>query len=94
LLPGIEALNDKYAAEGLKIIAVNIKEDWKPAVYWKNHEYNFDAVLEGDVVAEMYGAMGTPGIVFIAPSGAVLKVAHFSEPNHPSIEKFAQHFLK
>lgn len=93
LLPGIAELNDKYHTKGLKVIAVNIKEDWKPAVYWKNHGYKFDAVLEGDDIAEMYEIIGTPGVVFIAPSGEVLKVAHFSEPNHPSLEKFAQHFL-
>jgi len=94
LLPGIAKLNDKYEKKGLKIIAVNIKEDWQPELYWENHGYTFDAVLEGDDVAEIYGIMGTPGIVFIAPSGEVLKVAHFSEPDHPSLEKFAQHFLK
>jgi thiol-disulfide isomerase/thioredoxin len=94
LLPGIAELNDKYEKKGLKVIAVNIKEDWKPTIYWKNHSYKFDAVLEGDEIAEMYGVIGTPGLVFIAPSGEVLKVAHFSDPNHPSLEKFAQHFLK
>jgi cytochrome c biogenesis protein CcmG/thiol:disulfide interchange protein DsbE len=94
LLPGIAELNDKYEKKGLKVIAVNIKEDWKPDVYWKNFGYKFDAVLNGDDIAEMYGVMGTPGVVFIGPSGEVLKVAHFSEPNHPSLEKFAQHYLK
>lgn len=93
LLPGIAELNEKYKEKGLKVIAVNIKEDWKPALYWKNHGYKFDAVLEGDDIAEMYGVIGTPGLVFIAPNGEVLKVDHFSDPNHPSLEKFAQHFL-
>lgn len=93
LLPGIAKLHEKYKEKGLKVIAVNIKEDWKPEIYWKNHEYKFDAVLAGDTVADMYGVKGTPGIVFIAPSGKVLKVAHFSDPEHPSLEKFARHFL-
>ncbi|WP_206485253.1 TlpA disulfide reductase family protein [Thalassotalea sp. G2M2-11] len=93
LLPGITLLNDKYQQQGLKVIAVNIKEDWKPHLYWRNHGYTFDAVLEGDAIAQMYGIKGTPGIVFIAPSGKVLKVTHFSDPEHPSLEKFAQHFL-
>lgn len=94
LLPGIAKLNDKYEQRGLKVIAVNIKEDWKPEVYWQNHGYTFDAVLAGDDIAEMYGVIGTPGIVFISPNGEVLKVAHFSDPNHPSLEKFAQHYFK
>ncbi|MCO4799953.1 MAG: TlpA family protein disulfide reductase [Colwelliaceae bacterium] len=93
LLPGIAKLNEKYEKKGLKVIAVNIKEDWKPEIYWKNHGYKFDAVLAGDSVAEIYGVKGTPGIVFIAPSGEVLKVTHFSDPEHPSLEKFTQHFL-
>jgi len=94
LLPGIEALNVKYAKHGLTILAVNIKEDWQPKTYWRNHEYTFDALLEGDDVATSYGIFGTPGIIFIAPSGKVLKATNFSDPNHPSLEKFAQHFLK
>jgi len=93
LLPGMQKLHEKYAQEGLKIIAVNIKEDWKPEVYWRNHEYQFDAVLSGDDIADKYGIKGTPGVVFIAPSGEVLNVSHFSDPDHPSLEKFAQHFL-
>lgn len=94
LLPGMQALHEKYNEKGLVILAVNIREDWKPDVYWDNHEYSFDAVLEGDDIAEQYGIKGTPGVVFIAPAGEVLKVAHFSDPEHPSLEKFAQHFLK
>jgi len=93
LLPGMQALHEKYSNKGLTIIAINIREDWKPHVYWRNHEYSFDAVLEGDNVAKMYGVSGTPGVVFIAPSGEVLKVALFSDPKHPALEKFAQHFL-
>lgn len=94
LLPGLQTLHEKYQAKGLNIIAVNIREDWKPHVYWRNHQYTFEAVLAGDDIAEHYGIKGTPGIVFIAPNGKLLKVAHFSEPAHPSLEKFAQHYLK
>lgn len=89
LLPGIAELNDKYAAKGLKIIAVNIMEDWKPKVYWRNHEYKFDTVLNGDKVASIYGVKGTPGTVFIDPTGKVLGVHYFSKPHHPLLEEFA-----
>lgn len=90
LLPGIARLNDKYESKGLKVLAVNIKEDWKPEVYWRNHEYQFETVLEGDDVAKLYGISGTPGIVFIAPSGKVLGVKQFSDPEHPLLERFAK----
>lgn len=90
LLPGIAELNEKYEAKGLKVIAVNIREDWKPDVYWRNHEYKFDAVLEGDEVAKMYGVSGTPGLVFIDPTGKVLGVQSFSDPKHPLLEEFAK----
>ena len=46
LLPGLERLHQQYAAKGLTILAVNIMEDWKPKVYWRNHEYSFPALLE------------------------------------------------
>lgn len=94
LLPGIEELNDKYERKGLKIIAVNIREDWKPEVYWRNHGYTFDAVLNGDEVANIYGIKGTPGIVFIDPKGKVLGVQSFSDPHHPLLEKFAAGYTK
>jgi len=89
LLPGIAKLDEKYRNQGLKVLAVNIKEDWKPEVYWRNHEYQFETVLQGDEVAEKYGIRGTPGIVFIAPSGQVLGVQQFSDPEHPLLERFA-----
>jgi len=89
LLPGIAELNDKYESLGLKVLAVNIKEDWKPEVYWENHGYQFDALLEGDEIAKIYGVTGTPTLVFIAPSGKVLGVKSFSDPHHPLLEKFA-----
>lgn len=94
LLPGIARLNEKYESQGLQILAVNIKEDWKPEVYWRNHEYKFDSVLEGDEVAKIYGISGTPGLVFIAPSGQVLGVQQFSDPEHPLLERFAQEGIK
>jgi cytochrome c biogenesis protein CcmG, thiol:disulfide interchange protein DsbE len=94
LLPGIAQLNDKYESKGLKVIAVNIKEDWKPDVYWRNHGYKFDTVLEGDKVAKIYGVKGTPSTVFIKPSGKVLGVQSFSDPQHPLLEKFALEYTK
>ncbi len=93
LLPGIQKLHEKYENKGLKIIAVNIKEDWEPKTYWRNFGYKFDTVLEGDQVATIYGVTGTPGIVFIAPSGKVLGVQSFSDPHHPLLERFAKEGL-
>jgi len=94
LLPGIQKLHEKYQKKGLKIIAVNIREDWKPHVYWQNHEYTFDAVLEGDEVAKTYGISGTPGLVFIDPNGKVMSVQSFSDPEHPILEKFAEFYTQ
>jgi len=93
LLPGIQELHEKYESKGLKIIAVNIKEDWEPKTYWRNFGYQFDTVLEGDEVAAIYGVTATPGIVFIAPSGKVLGVQSFSDPHHPLLERFAKEGL-
>ena len=93
LLPGIQRLHEKYGDKGLKIIAVNIREDWKPEVYWRNHEYTFDAVLDGDRVAKMYGVKGTPGLVFLDIEGNFVARKAFSDPNHPLLEKFAQRFI-
>ncbi len=94
LLPGIQELHEKYHSQGLRILGVNIKEDWKPKVYWRNFGYQFDTVIDGDDVAKIYGVKGTPGIVFIAPSGKVLGVHSFSDPHHPLLERFAKEGLK
>ncbi len=93
LLPGIEKLHQKYADKGLKVIGVNIKEDWKPKLYWDNHNYHFDTVLKGDAIAEMYGVKGTPGIVFIEPNGKLLAVKSFSDPEHPLLYEFAEFYI-
>ncbi|WP_448567147.1 redoxin domain-containing protein [Thalassotalea ganghwensis] len=93
LLPGLEQLHQQYADKGLTILALNIKEDWKPKVYWRNHEYSFPALLEGDKVAQLYGIMGTPGVVFISPEGKVLKATYFSDPKHPLLTKFVEAYI-
>jgi len=93
LLPGIQELHEKYHSQGLRILGVNIKEDWKPKVYWRNFGYQFDSVVDGDDVAKIYGVKGTPGIVFIAPSGKVLGVNSFSDPHHPLLERFVKEGL-
>lgn len=62
-------------------------------VYWRNHEHTFNTAVEGDYIVDHDGIKGTPGIIFITLNGKVLKVAHFSEPDQPSLEEFAHHYL-
>ena len=89
LLPGIQRLHEKYADQGLKIIAVNIREDGDPAAYWKKHGYTFEVALEGDATRLYYGVNGTPTLVFIGLDGKVLGAGPTSDPDNPVLDRFA-----
>ncbi len=90
LLPGIERLHQKYADQGLKIIAVNILEDNDPATYMKRHDYHFDMVLEGDDIMGLYGVTGTPSLIFINARGKILGRSTTYNPEDPILEAFAR----
>lgn len=67
LMPHMEAVYRKYRSKGVKVYAVNIKEDGKidPMKYFEDRKFTYTMLLEGDELAKEFGVKGTPAVYVI-----------------------------
>jgi len=72
LMPHLDELRTKYREQGVKVLALNIKEDADPAAHLLEKGYDFTLLLEADGVAERYGVRFTPGLFVVDGAGRVL----------------------
>ncbi|NVJ51676.1 MAG: TlpA family protein disulfide reductase [Gammaproteobacteria bacterium] len=86
LLPGIERLQQKYQAEGLKVIAVNVMEDGDPKAYIEQYGYSFTVALEGDAIMNNFMVPATPTIAILAPNNQWHDHMNVSDPNSLKLE--------
>lgn len=68
LMPHLQSIKDEYGDQ-VNIYAINIKENGDPVKYIENNAYEFELLLEGDEVAELYGVEGTPGLILVDSLG-------------------------
>lgn len=71
-LPGIET---DYRRQGVRVLAVNCKEEKgeeDPTVYIRSHDYNFQTVMNGDAIAQLYDVQFIPGLMIIGTDGKVV----------------------
>ncbi len=89
--PGLQALADKHAPQGLVLIGISFREDRgvAPQAVLESRGHRFTTLVEGDEVAEMYGVRGTPTTVFIDARGTVVGATHTSDPADPILERLA-----
>ncbi|MEM7027362.1 MAG: TlpA disulfide reductase family protein, partial [Pseudomonadota bacterium] len=67
LMPHLDNVYRKYRSKGVKFYAIDILEDGKidPIEYFDVQKLRFTLLLEGDSVAEQFGAKRTPGVYVI-----------------------------
>ena len=89
--PGLQALADKHADQGLVLIGISFREDEgvAPQTVLASRGLQFTTLLEGDEVADMYRVRGTPTTVFINARGTVVGATHTSDPADPVLERLA-----
>ncbi len=94
--PGLQALADKYASQGLVLIGISFREDegTEPQTVLEQRGHSFTTLVEGDEVAEMYGVRGTPTTLFIDAGGTVVGATHTSDPADPILERLADQLLQ
>jgi len=82
LQPGLQALADARAAQGLVLLGISFREDEKvaPQAVLESRGLRFKTLVDGDEVADMYGVRGTPTTVFIDRDGRVVGMTHSSDP--------------
>lgn len=72
-MPELETIRADYADAGVKIIAINAKEDGEgdPDTYVRELGFPMVAVRDGDAIADAYGVDYIPGLMVIDGDGTV-----------------------
>ncbi len=74
LMPHIEEVYKQFKDRDVKFYAIDIFEDGKvdPVTYFDNKGYTYTILLLGDLVAEDYGAKGTPSLFVVDKNKKVI----------------------
>ena len=93
--PGLQAIADTHRESGLVLLGVSFREDRDatPQSVLEERNLRFRTLVEGDEVAEMYGARGTPTTVFIDRDGRIVGMTHTSDPNDPLLQSLTDQIL-
>jgi thiol-disulfide isomerase/thioredoxin len=73
-MPFLKDIESDYAAQGVKVVAINAKEDGSggdPKTYMRGLGFNPIAIPEGDGIAAAYGIQYIPGLLIIDGNGTV-----------------------
>ncbi|MEE4660984.1 MAG: TlpA disulfide reductase family protein [Halieaceae bacterium] len=91
LQPGLQALADARAGQGLVLLGISFREDERvaPQAVLASRGLRFKTLVDGDEVADMYGVRGTPTTVFIARDGRVVGMTHSSDPADAVLTRLA-----
>ncbi len=73
-IPILNEWHQKFGEQGLKILAVNVKENQQTVLDFKQkHLFEYPVVMDGDgKVADTYGLAGLPVALFLAKGGEIL----------------------
>ena len=71
LMPHLQSIVDEYG-DGVRVLALNFREDGDPVSYIARAGYQFMLFPEADAVAESWGIKGTPGLFLADKSGRVV----------------------
>jgi len=72
-MPYLKGIQTDYAAQGVKIVAINAKEDGRddPKAYVQGLGFAPIAVANGDAIAQSYGIQYIPGLLIVDGGGTV-----------------------
>lgn len=71
VMPFLQGIVQDYAGSGVTVYAINFKDDADPAEYMGQKGYDFVVLPLGDLVADDYGIISSPGILVVDSEGMV-----------------------
>jgi cytochrome c biogenesis protein CcmG/thiol:disulfide interchange protein DsbE len=71
VMPYLQGIVEDYAEHGLQVFAINFKDDGDPVAYMEEHGYDFVVLPLGDLVADDYGVISSPGLLVVDGEGMV-----------------------
>jgi cytochrome c biogenesis protein CcmG/thiol:disulfide interchange protein DsbE len=96
LQPGLEAIAQQYAGQGLVLLAVSYNEDEgaDPRGVLLQRGHHFKTLVDGDAVARLYDVPGTPTTFFINRQGDIVGKTNTSKPADPVLQRLAEAALR
>jgi len=86
LMPHLQSIVDEYG-DRVTVLAINFREDGKPAEVLNSRGFEFVLVPDADDVAESWGVKGTPGLFLADKTGRVVfsrfAIPESDYPAHP-----------
>lgn len=73
-MPYLKGIAADYAAQGIKVVAINAKEDGRggdPRAYIRGLGFAPIAIANGDAIASAYGVQYIPGLMIVDGTGTV-----------------------
>lgn len=94
--PTLDALQKKYQAQGVVLIAISFNEDegTLPQDEIQRRGYDFITAVNGETVAKLYNVAGTPTTFFINRQHEVIFKTSSSNPDDPRFDLALQEITK
>ena len=71
IMPYLQEIQEDYAEYGVRIYAINFKDDADPIEYMSGLGWDFMVFPLGDLVADDYGVISSPGVLVVDAEGIV-----------------------
>lgn len=71
IMPNLQQIQEDYSEYGVKIYAINFKDDADPVEYMNELGWDFVVFPLGDLVADDYGVVSSPGVLVVDEEGVV-----------------------
>lgn len=71
VMPYLQGIVEDYADDGVEVYAINFKDDGDPVEYMAEHGFDFVVLPLGDLVADDYGVISSPGLLVVDGEGMV-----------------------
>ncbi|TCO42866.1 TlpA family protein disulfide reductase [Dokdonella fugitiva] len=72
LMPHVQTVYDAAGKAKLDVYAIDIQDDGDPVAELRERGQTFTLVRDGDAIAKQYGVKGTPGLLLVDRSGAIV----------------------
>ena len=94
--PSLDALQKKYQAQGVALIAISFNEDegTLPQDEINRRGYDFITAVNGEAVAKLYDIAGTPTTFFINRKNEIIFKTSSSNPSDPRFDLALQQIIK
>jgi thiol-disulfide isomerase/thioredoxin len=71
VMPYLKRIQDDYRQAGVRVYAINFKDDGDPVEHMAELGYSFVVLPLGDLVADDYDVWGAPGLIVVDGDGVV-----------------------